>query len=158
MKLLEVENPLKEIDARAGVYPIYTNEEGKTFVHMMIPSDPKFGGLLPQMGKGGVEEGESAEEAAMREGYEELGLRKDNVARMTQLTASIRRGKKEQYSLTVFVAELKDPDNFDPAGWESKWAGWVELEKAIETSRKDQRQFLRLLKNKYSNTELPDAN
>ncbi len=151
MKLDEVKDPIKEIDARAGVYPVYTNEEGQTFVHMMIPSDPRFGGLLPQMGKGGIDEGESAEDAAMREGYEELGLISNNVARITQLTTSVRIGKKEKYQLTVFVAEVKDPDNFDPYGWESGWAGWIELEKAIETSRKDQRQFLRLLKNKYSN-------
>lgn len=157
MKLDEVTDPIKQVDARAGVYPVYTDEEGQTFVHMMIPSDPKFGGLLPQMGKGGIDEGESAAEAAMREGYEELGLLANNVARMTLLTTSIRTGKKEKYNLTVFVAEVKDPDNFDPAGWESKWAGWVELEEAIKTSRKNQLQFLRLLQSKYAGKPLEEA-
>lgn len=155
MKLFEVDDklpgkPLKQIGARAGVYPVHTNEEGKMFVYMMVPSNPKFGGPLPQLGKGGIDPGESAEQAAMREGVEELGLIPSNVARITQLTTTTIRGKKEQYSLTVFVAELKDPDDFDPHGWEAKWAGWVELEEAIKVSRKNQQQFLHLLKSKYN--------
>ena len=154
MKLLEVEDPVRQIGPRAGVYPIHTNEKGQMFVYMMVPSDPMFGGPLPQLGKGGIDDGESAEQAAMREGYEELGLIASNVARMTRLTSVNVRGKQEQYLLTVFAAELKDPDNFDPYGWESKWAGWIELEEAIKTSRKNQRQFLQLLKTKYAGKSL----
>ena len=148
MKLTEVNKTFLKLNTpRAGIYPIYTNEKGKTFVYMMMPSDPRFGGPLLQMGKGGIDEGESAEQAAIREGYEELGLISSNIKNISQLVVRIIRGKKVQYELTVFVAEVIDPDNFDQAGWESKWAGWVELDVAKKVSRKNQRQFLNIIGN-----------
>ena len=150
MRIFEVaEKPNKNIGARAGVYPFYIDEDGASYVHMMVPSNPKFGGALPQMGKGGIDAGESAEQAAMREGHEELGLIASNVERITQLTTTTIKGKNETYHITVFVAEVKDPENFETPGVESKWAGWVELDEAIKVSRKNQRQFLEIVKAKY---------
>ena len=85
---------------RAGIYPIYTNEEGKAFVYMMIPSDPKYGGPLLQMGKGGIDEGETAEQAAIREGYEELGLLASNIKNITQLTVKTIK-ENRQYNRKI---------------------------------------------------------
>ena len=158
MKLNEVDGKsLKRIGDRAGVYPLYVGNDGTLYVYMMVPSNPKFGGALPQMGKGGIDEGETPEVAAMREGHEELGLLAKNVKKISQLTKATIRGKKDTYDLTVFVAEVFGKADFDPAGYESKWAGWVELDEAIKVSRKNQQQFLHQVKAKYDNQPLEEA-
>ena len=140
----------KRIGDRAGVYPIYI-DESQIFVYMMVPSKKKFGGALPQMGKGGIEKGELPEHAAMREGHEELGLRASNVKKLRQLATDTIEGKKEIYDITVFVAEVFEKDDFDPHGYEAKWSGWVDLEEAVKVSRKNQQHFLRKIQAEYGN-------
>ena len=137
------EAKLKRIKDRAGVYPVYTDDQGVTHVYLMVPSKEKFGGALPQMGKGGIEKGETPEQAAKREGWEELGLRDSNIESMEVIATDTIRGKKEIYDITVFVAHIKDPDAFDPHGYEAKWSGWVSLKDAMKMSRKNQRHFLK---------------
>ena len=150
MRLDEVDGkPLKHIGDRAGVYPLYVANNGQVYVYMMVPSNPKFGGALPQMGKGGVDKGETPEQAAMREGHEELGLLARNVKKISQLTTATITGKQDTYFMTVFVAEVFGKDDFDPHGYEAKWTGWVEMDEAIKVSRKNQQQFLRQVKSKY---------
>jgi len=158
MKLNEVDGklpgkPLKHIGDRAGVYPLYRGNDGTIYVYMMVPSNPKFGGALPQMGKGGIDDGETPEQAAMREGHEELGLLAKNVKKISLLTTSTIRGKQDTYHMTVFVAEVFGKDDFDPHGYEAKWTGWVEIDEAIKVSRKNQQQFLHQVKAKYDNEQ-----
>jgi len=154
MKLNEVageRNPFDHKKPRAGVYPVYIDESGQKFVYMMVPSQEKFGGTLPQMGKGGIDDGETPEQAALREGREELGLRESNVENFYQLADKSVKTRKGGYQLTVFVAEVKDMDAFDPHGYEAKWSGWVELEEAVKVSRPNQQQFIEMISEKYAN-------
>jgi 8-oxo-dGTP pyrophosphatase MutT (NUDIX family) len=146
----------KQKKDRAGVYPLYYDDEGKAYVYMMVPSNPKFGGALPQMGKGGIDKGETPEQSAMREGYEELGLRSDNIKQIHFLTKDTVVGMEEYYEMYVFVAEVIDNDNFDPHGYEAKWTGWVELDEAIKVSRKNQQEFLRQVKAKFGSRALEE--
>ena len=138
---------------RAGVYPFYIDEDGAAQVYLMIPSKEKYGGKLPQMGKGGIEEGETAEAAAMREGHEELGLLASNVKNIYELADQRVPTSRGGYQLTVFVAEVFDPNDFEPHGYEAKWSGWVELDEAIKMSRKTQRVFLEMLRDREDVTD-----
>ena len=151
MKLNEVageKNAWDHKSPRAGVYPVYTEADGQRYVYMMVPSQPKFGGTLPQMGKGGIDDGETPEEAAMREGYEELGLREGNIKSFYQIADESIKTRKGGYQLTVFVAEVIDKDAFDPHGYEAKWSGWVEIDEALKVSRPNQQQFLQIIKDR----------
>ena len=156
MKLNEVfqpKNKPKEKKARAGVYPVYTDESGQTYVYMMVPSDPAYGGSKPQMGKGGIDKGETAEQAALREGHEELGLRLDNIDKVYLLKQEKITGLDAFYNLTVYVAEVKDKDNFDPHGYEASWTGWVEIEDAVQVSRTNQKHFVKMVAERYKNVQ-----
>lgn len=156
MKLDDVTGKkVKQIKPRAGVYPFF-RDGGEIYVFMMVPSNPKFGGALPQMGKGGIDDGETAEAAAMREGHEELGLLASNVKKIHQIATAKIVGKREGYDITVFAAEVFDKDNFEPHGYEAKWSGWVELDEAIKVSRKNQQQFLKKLKTQFGNQSIEE--
>ena len=152
-EVFEPKKKLKEKKARAGVYPVYTDETGQTYVYMMVPSDPAYGGSKPQMGKGGVDKGETHEQAALREGHEELGLRSDNISKVYHLHKETIRGLDAFYTLSVFVAEVIDKDNFDPHGYEASWTGWVEIEDAIQVSRTNQLKFIKMVADKYKNEQ-----
>lgn len=60
---------------RAGMVPYRINPHTSQIEMMfMIPSDTKYGGPDPQIAKGRIDPGETAEQAAIREAREELGL------------------------------------------------------------------------------------
>jgi len=152
MNIVELENNLKEEDDKAGVYPIYTNKQGVLLVYLMIPSNKKYGGISPQMGKGGVDPGETVQQAAIREGFEELGLREDNIVSIKSISDHLHISRKTIYNLSVFVATVKDPNNFDTPGYESGWAGWMPIDDAIVQTRPEQVQFLQQIKQDYTVT------
>jgi 8-oxo-dGTP pyrophosphatase MutT (NUDIX family) len=58
---------------RAGLLPCYIDKAGEIWFCLMIPSDPEYGGVSPQISKGHIDEGEISEDAAIREAKEELG-------------------------------------------------------------------------------------
>lgn len=93
---------------RGGVIPYYI-DDGKIKMMFMKSSNAKYGGPLPQVAKGRIEEGEDIEEGAFREAREELGLFKGNVEQSHKLGEFLGRTH-------VFVAKIKDPDMFgDPS-------------------------------------------
>lgn len=150
MKITQITEAYKWKSNRAGVYPIYFDDEGKIHVKLFIPSDPKFGGSNMQMAKGGIDDGERSYDAALREGHEEIGLKRNNIKSMKLLTDTQMTGKNAHYKIYVFVAEVIDPYDFDPMGFEASWTGWVELNEAIAKGRANQQQFLQELKRQYS--------
>lgn len=139
-------NEMRQKAPRAGIYPIYKDPNGQIWVYLMIPSDPSYGGSEPQMGKGRVDDGETVEQAAMREGQEELGLRKDNITNMFVIAKEQITGLDGYYEITVYGAEVSDPKAFDPAGKESGWTGWVTLDDALVKGRQSQKHFLQAIK------------
>ena len=75
------------LQVRAGIVP-YFIDNNQIYVYLMIPSDPAYGGTEPQIAKGRVEE-EGEEEAAIREGEEELGLIRANINKIDIKTGEI---------------------------------------------------------------------
>lgn len=139
---------MREKAPRAGIYPVFIKEDN-VWVFMMIPSDRAYGGTDPQMGKGRVDEGETVEIAAMREGQEELGLRKSNVSKMELLVKERITGADGHYDISVFAAIVIDPKAFNAPGKESGWAGWLPMDKALAKGRANQRHFVQAIKDKY---------
>jgi ADP-ribose pyrophosphatase YjhB (NUDIX family) len=102
---------------RSGVLPYYI-DDGEIKILFMRPSEPKYGGDVFQIAKGKHEEGETAEEAGLREGFEELGLYKGNIEHLHNLGVFLGR-------TTVFVAKIKDPEMFGDPHFETKETKWM---------------------------------
>lgn len=102
---------------RSGVLPYYI-DDGQIKILFMRPSDAKYGGDVFQMAKGKHEEGETAKETALREGYEELGLYKGNINHLHELGVFLGR-------TTVFVAEIDDPEMFGDPHFETEETKWM---------------------------------
>ena len=101
---------------RSGILPYYIEEEIK--ILFMRPSNPKFGGDTFQIAKGKHEEDETAEDAALREGNEELGLFKGNIVEVKKLGKFLGR-------TDVFVAKIEDPDMFGDPHHETDETKWM---------------------------------
>ena len=141
---------MTEKRGRAGIYPVYIDQSGDIFVSLMIPSDPAYGGTEPQMGKGRIDDGQTPEDAAVREGEEELGLRRDNMGPVEKLQSQVITGAQASYTIHVYCTQIKDPKAFDEPHYESGWTGLLQIDDAIAKTRTGQRPFLQALKVKYS--------
>jgi 8-oxo-dGTP pyrophosphatase MutT (NUDIX family) len=117
----------KKIIYRAGVIP-YIVEDGEVKMLFMRPSDGKYGGDVFQLAKGKFEEGETAEEAGLREASEELGLFSGNVEQLTELGVFMVR-------TTVFIAKIKDKDHFGEPHFETKEVKWMTAKEFQATGR-----------------------
>ncbi len=102
---------------RSGILPYYV-EEGTIKMMFMRPADPKFGGDTYQIAKGKHEDGESAEEAGLREGREELGLFRGNVSDIHNLGKFLGR-------TDMFVVKINDPDMFGDPDHETGSTRWM---------------------------------
>ena len=147
---MRIDEMKKKKRPRAGIYPVYRNGNGELWVCLMIPSDPAYGGPQPQMGKGGVDDGQTPKQGAVREGEEELGLRQSNMGPVELITVDTISGLDATYDLHVFAAEVKDPKAFDEPHHESSWSGFLEIDDAIARTRSNQRHFLEMVKDKYA--------
>lgn len=104
---------------RAGLLP-YIVEEGSIKFLFMKPADSRFGGDRFQIAKGKVEEGETREQAALREASEELGLVLDNIDPPIYLGEFLGR-------TSFFLAAVKDKDNFNQPHFETGDTAWMTL-------------------------------
>jgi 8-oxo-dGTP pyrophosphatase MutT (NUDIX family) len=64
---------------RAGLIPFYKDDDDQIYMMFMMPSDEKYGGMVFQIAKGRIDEGENPLQAAVREAVEELGVRENNI-------------------------------------------------------------------------------
>jgi len=94
----------------------------------MIPSNAEYGGPLPQIPKGKVEEGETFLEAALREAKEEIGLFIGNVILTEEVGLFMGR-------TTVFVSKVKDRTMFGEPSFETRSVAWLTLEQFLEGGR-----------------------
>ena len=104
---------------RSGVIP-YCLEDDQIKILFMKPSDPKYGGDVFQIAKGKHEEGETPEEAGLREATEELGLFTENIVSTHELGKFLGRTH-------MFVCEVKDPspDQFGDPCFETGATKWM---------------------------------
>lgn len=105
---------------RAGIVPFYV-DKSTVYMLFMKPSDPKYGGDSFQIAKGKRDEDESDESAALREGFEELGLLKENIEELINAGAHLGR-------TTVFLARIKDKENFTAYHYETAETRWLSLD------------------------------
>ena len=102
---------------RSGIMPYYI-EENEIKILFMKPSNPKYGGDTFQIAKGKHEDGESPEEAGLREGNEELGLFSGNIDHIHELGEFLGRTH-------MFVARINDPDLFGDPHHETGDVKWM---------------------------------
>lgn len=102
---------------RAAIVP-YIVEGDKIHMMFMLPSNPKYGGNHFQLCKGKIEDGETPQQAAVREGQEELGLFAGNITRIDDLGVVLGR-------TTLFAAQVKDRDMFGDPHFETKETRWM---------------------------------
>lgn len=94
----------------------------------MLPADERYGGDRYQIAKGKVEEGETAQQAALREASEELGLIESNIVGITLIGEYLGR-------TTVFAAQVMDDEAFNPFHFETKDIAWMSCEKFEKVGR-----------------------
>jgi 8-oxo-dGTP pyrophosphatase MutT (NUDIX family) len=128
------------LQVRAGIVPYYI-DGNQIHVYLMIPSNAAYGGTEPQIAKGRVEE-EGEQEAAIREGEEELGLIRSNIDKIeVGWSGNLSGMSASGYKFVVYIASIKDPKNFGKFHYETGWAGWIS-EQEISRVRDSQRQIV----------------
>ena len=145
--------PKKRSDS-AGIAIVYTQvDTGKKMILLVHPTNSSW--VKPVMGipKGKMEEGESPEEAAFRETFEETGLkiRPDQVEPAIQ-TAEVWSGKKFRNNIHYLVCRISDPAEIGLDGLrvpkqnlqeeELDWAGFVDIDQAYANVAASQRIIL----------------
>ncbi len=131
---------------RAGVIPYFVDADDKIKMLFMKPSNSNFGGdidsitgeyvLRYQLAKGRVEQHETAQEAALREGEEEVGLVADNIFGMWHVGNFLGR-------TDVYVAKIKDPSNFVQHHYETESTKWMTLDEFEVDGRELHRDLVR---------------
>lgn len=118
----------KKIVYRAGLIP-YIVKDGVIHMLFMKPSKEKFGGDVFQLCKGKLEQGETPEQAAVREAKEELGFFTGNAdGEIHKLGVFMGR-------TTVFFVRVKDPDMFGEPHFETKETKWMTPEEFNQVGR-----------------------
>lgn len=114
---------------RAGIIPFYVTDDGDVLMMFMIPSDPEYGGSDFQIAKGKVDPGENHEEAAVREGEEELGLIQANMI------GDVHFLGKFLGRMHIHVVQVKSPTNFNRPHYETAQVGWLTNDKFQQIGR-----------------------
>ena len=128
------------MQVRAGIVPYFFDGQ-KVNVYLMIPSNAAYGGTEPQIAKGRVEN-ENEQEAAVREGEEELGLVPNNIEKIEIGWSGNLSGMSDNgYKFVVYMAAVKDPKFFGHPHYETSWAGWIS-EQEINRVRSSQRAIV----------------
>lgn len=91
---------------RAGIIP-YVIEDGEIKMIFMKPSDPEFGGPDFQIAKGQIDPGETALQTAVREGEEEVGLRKENMKGEVSYIGCF------MHSIGIYTVQVNSTTDFD---------------------------------------------
>lgn len=128
---------------KAGIIPYIRTDRGVEML-FMVTSDAKFGGPDPMIGKGIIDPGESPEQAAIREGHEELGLKVSNfVSNPFLVKDSVIQGLcGDPYAMRILAVEVKNKDDFDVPHYETERTVWLTGREYYEIGRKNQWEFV----------------
>lgn len=128
---------------KAGIIPYIRTDRGVEML-FMVSSDAKFGGPGPMIGKGFIDSGETPEQAAVREGREELGLKVSNFVSNPTLVkdSSIQGLCGDPYTMRIFAVEVKNKDDFDVPHYETDHTVWLTGREYYEIGRKNQWEFV----------------
>lgn len=127
---------------KAGVIPYIRTDRGVEML-FMVTSDAKYGGPDPMIGKGYIDPGETPEQAALREGHEELGLKHSNfVGNPFIVKDSEIQGLDDSYGMRVMAVEVKSKEDFDVPHYETEYTVWLTAAEYYERGRKNQLEFV----------------
>ena len=138
MKITEATAPIN----KAGVIPYIVQDDGTTLMMFMTPSNPSYGGSRPQIAKGGIDAGENAQEAAIREGEEELGLNRSNIIAIHAVPPVTISGLDASYSMTIFAVQVKDQESFSSPHFETGAVHWLTFDQFVRHGRKNQQPIV----------------
>ena len=141
MKITELIESTTPVN-KAGVIPFIVQDDGTTLMMFMTPSDPKYGGPRPQIAKGGIDAGENAQEAAIREGEEELGLNRSNIVTVHAVPPVSVTRLEASYSMAIFAVQVKDQESFGTPHFETGGVHWLTLEQFAQRGRKNQQPLV----------------
>lgn len=128
---------------KAGVIPYIQTERGLEML-FMVTSDFKYGGPDPMIGKGNIDPGETPEQAGLREGHEELGLKESNYANTPFLVkdSEIQGLCGDPYSMRILAVEVKNKEDFDVPHYETAYTIWLTKDEYLEQGRRNQLEFV----------------
>lgn len=120
---------------RAGLVLFNVTPGGDILFRCMIPSNPNYGGVQPQIPKGQIEPGDTPRYTAIKEAAEETGLRYPNLKYVKHFKYY------EDTRLEIFIGEVFDLTNFNEPGWEALWSGWVNYRTERNRLRREQKHI-----------------
>jgi 8-oxo-dGTP pyrophosphatase MutT (NUDIX family) len=133
------EKPRSYSGPKAGIIPFLADGRGL----FAVSSDTKYSGSLPAIAKGRIDGNESTKNAAIREGEEELGLRRSNMAAEPFLCWSGElTGLDATYRFDVFAVLVKDEENFDEPDYETASTHWLSRSEFASKGRSSQREIV----------------
>jgi len=128
---------------KAGLIPYIVDTDGQIKMLFMVASDPKFGGSKPMISKGTIEDGETAEHAAVREAIEELGLKPENIkGNLIKVFEDKVTLRSSNYELTIYGVEVHNKTNFDKWDYETLFATWLSQTRFDEIGRRDHKPIV----------------
>jgi 8-oxo-dGTP pyrophosphatase MutT (NUDIX family) len=122
---------------KAGIIPFHIDNKGVLSVLLTKPSDPDYGGSNYQIAKGGIDEGETLEQTALREGIEELGLREYNTIGMLYMGFD----NIQDYELHVYLTRVKNRQDFNKPHYETDSTKWF-TRNELGNVREEQRPLI----------------
>ena len=121
---------------RSGLIPMYRNDNGDIEICLMVPSDPKYGGDMPQIAKGIIEDDMAPLENALKEGQEELGyIHKEHY----------RPFNLGEFNGIIFYAVRVDDKITEPFHYETGAIFWMTFEEALSCMKEWQKEVIRFL-------------
>ena len=124
---------------KAGIVPFLA--DGRCL--FMVSSNSRYGGPDPAIAKGHVDGEEDTKAAAVREGEEELGLRRSNMAAVPFLGWSGKlSGLTATYQMEVYAVLVKDEDDFGTPDRETARTVWLTRSEFTTKGRKSQAQIM----------------
>lgn len=129
--------------SKAGILPYYMDGDTRKFL-FMISSDPAFGGSDPMISKGKIDAGESSLQAALREGEEELGLKRHNIVdgALEAGWSGMVSGLEARYRMDIYICEVKSMVDFGIPHHETKETVWLDLALALKRVRASHRPIV----------------
>lgn len=128
---------------KAGVIPYIRTDRGVEML-FMVTSDAKYGGPDPMIGKGIIDPGETPEQAGLREGHEELGLKESNFANTPFLVkdSEIQGLCGDPYAMRILAVEVKNKEDFDVPHYETDHTVWLTYDEYFQRGRENQREYV----------------
>lgn len=133
-----MEKAFNNYAARAGLIP-WREVNGSVLFFVRKSSDPKFGGPDWQIAKGVIDPGETAKEAALREGHEELGVTLESIDLTTLVQLPTIRMTKYQYTVESYSVCVTDLTKLVDPHYETGDTTWMEYDVFLRIGRTDNR-------------------